>query len=129
MTDEMKRELSQLRTETKTGFDSLRAMTTELKSSFDSFRGEMQAEIAKLHATDARIAASAVRLEGRMDKLEATVATKDDISRVISHIVSFSRDVEAAQRDRISSSNAYMSHQRQLEDHEARLSRLEGRKD
>lgn len=93
--------------------------------------GVIKDEIVKLQETDRRIAASVSRLEGRMDGVErrlAETATKDDVSRIIGHIVAFTRDVEGARRDRLLSSDAYMRHQYRLDDHENRLSRLESKR-
>lgn len=102
-----------------------------MKKELAALKSSFETETAKLHQTDRRIAASVVRLEAKVDRIEdrlADMATKDDVSRIIGHIVAFTKDVEAAQRDRALSSDAYMRHQDRLEDHEKRLSRLESKK-
>jgi predicted nuclease with TOPRIM domain len=117
MSDEMRQELTEIKAEMR-----------DMRSGFAG----LTAEVVKLRETDHRIAAAVVRLDSRVGRVEerlAETATKEDVSRIIGHIVSFGRDVEAAQRDRVSASDAYMRQQRQLEDHESRLSRLEVPKD
>ncbi len=72
------------------------------------------------------------RLTGDVAEIKQTMATKDDVrnafSMVIDRIDQFAPWIAAAQRDRDTASHSYMEHQRQLEDHEKRLAKLEGRK-
>ena len=60
------------------------------------------------------------------DYIMANMVTRNEFQ---GRFDAFSRDVEAAQRDRAVASDQYMKHQELLSDHERRLSQMESRQE
>ncbi|OGS38305.1 MAG: hypothetical protein A2506_09985 [Elusimicrobia bacterium RIFOXYD12_FULL_66_9] len=99
-------------------------MTKEMKQDIERLKTDM----TDVRATSRRIVATLVRLEGKVDDMAGRMATTEDINVIKTQIDDFTGDSQAARRDRALQSESFMTHQKRLEEHEARLTRLETRK-
>jgi uncharacterized coiled-coil DUF342 family protein len=88
----------------------------------------LKSEVADLRGTDRRIAMTLLRLEEKVDGIVERMATKADLNVINARLDGFSADIQAARRDRALYSEGFMAHQRKLEEHEARILRVETRK-
>jgi len=90
---------------------------------------QLKTDMTDVRGTTRRIVSTLVRLEGKFDdmaeRLATEMATKGDINVIKNQLDGFTADIQAARRDRALQSDAYMAHQTRLDDHEARLKRIE----
>ena len=86
---------------------------------------QLKTDMTDVRGTTRRIVSTLVRLEGKFDDMAERMATKDDLNRIKGQLDDFTADIQAARRDRALQSDAYMAHQTRLDDHEARLKRIE----
>lgn len=86
---------------------------------------QLKTDMTDVRGTTRRIVATLVRLEGKVDAIAGRMATKDDLNPIKGQLDDFTADIQAARRDRALQSDAYMAHQTRLDDHEARLKRIE----
>jgi hypothetical protein len=92
---------------------------------------QLKTDMTGVRGTNRRIVATLVRLEGKVDdivgRMAAELATKTDLNVIKNQLDDFTADIQAARRDRTLQSESYMAHQKQLEDHEARIKSIETR--
>ncbi|MDE2143347.1 MAG: hypothetical protein KGJ84_13135 [Elusimicrobia bacterium] len=86
---------------------------------------KLKTDLADVRGTTRRIAMTLIRIEGKFDDMSERMATKDDINSINNRLDDFTADIQSARRDRALQSESYMTHQRRLDDHEARLKRIE----
>ena len=86
---------------------------------------QLKTDMTDVRGTNRRIVATLVRLEGKFDDMAGRMATKDDLSAIKGQLDDFTADIQAARRDRTLQSDSYMAHQKRLDDHEARIKRIE----
>ncbi|MBI3296637.1 MAG: hypothetical protein HYZ75_00630 [Elusimicrobia bacterium] len=126
---ELKADLAAVKSELK---GDLAAVKSELKGDLAAVKSELKGDIARLDVKTDRIAAELVKTQGRMKAIEETMATKDDIGRVIKAIDAFAGKLETYGRETILIPNALdehgktlRSHGSKLDDHERRLAEVE----
>lgn len=102
-------------------------MSEEMKQDIQKLRKDM----ADVRATELNIAVALTRIEGKMDGIVeqmATLATRDQVGAVITRLEGFCGIVEASRDERKLSDESFFDVRKTLQDHEARLIRLEPRK-
>jgi hypothetical protein len=99
-------------------------MGEEMKRDIERLKTDM----VEVRGTNRRIIATLVRLEGKVDDIVGQMATKDGLDVIKNQLDDFTADIQAARRDRALQSKSCMAHQRRLDEHEARITRIETRK-
>lgn len=103
-------------------------MLDEMKQDIQKLKKDM----ADVRATERNIAVALVRIEGKVDgiteRLENDIATKAQVGDLIKKIDDFTGIVTASRDERKISDESFSVIQKTLQDHEARLVRLEPKK-
>ncbi|MFI5347065.1 MAG: hypothetical protein ACHQ51_11890 [Elusimicrobiota bacterium] len=90
---------------------------------------QVKTDMTDVRGTTRRIVSTLIRLEGKVDdisgRMATEIATKLDLNGIKNQLDDFTADIQAARRDRALQSDAYMAHQKRLDDHEARITRIE----
>jgi len=89
---------------------------------------KLKKDMADVRATERSIVGALVRIEGKLDGLLDEVSTKAQVGDLIQKIDDFSGLVMASRDERKISDESFSGIQRTLQDHEARLIRLEPKK-
>lgn len=90
-------------------------------------KAELRATKAELKMDFRRLAAVQMRMEDDLRSIRREMATKEDVSRVLSAIDAFARKAEIYDRKTLSHPGILQDHEARLQDHERRIGRLESR--
>lgn len=99
-------------------------MLDEMKQDIQKLKKDM----ADVRATERSIAGALVRIEGKLDGLLDEVSTKTQVGDLIKKIDDFSGLVMATRDERKITDESISGIRQTLQDHEARLIRLEPKK-
>jgi chromosome segregation ATPase len=103
-------------------------MTDEMKQDIQKLKKDM----ADVRATERSIAVALTRIEGKVDgisdRLEKEMATKTQVGTLIDKVDDFCEIVEASRGERKIFDESFRAIRGTLQDHEARLVRLEPKK-
>jgi chromosome segregation ATPase len=89
---------------------------------------KLKKDMADVRTTERSIAVALTRIEGKVDGIAETMATKTEVRELINQIDDFSGIVEASRDERKFSDKSFSEIRETLQNHEARLIRLEPRK-
>lgn len=89
---------------------------------------KLKKDMAEVRATERGIAAALTRIEVKVDGIAEEMATKTELRAVRHQIESFTGLVEASRAERKISDETFSDVRKTLQDHEARLIRLEPKK-
>ena len=125
-TQAVKSELHAVRTELKTDIQSVRS---ELKTEIQAVRSELKTEIqsvkSELKADIHRLAVQVVNNHAEFKSMAATMATKDDMGRVLKSIDSFAARLEIYGRETVFIPKTLDAHGEIIRGHETRIKALE----
>lgn len=89
---------------------------------------KLKKDMADVRATERSIAVALTRIEGKVDGISEQMATQAQLGTLIHQIDDFCRIVEASRGERKISDKSFSEIRETLQDHEARLVRLEPKK-
>lgn len=107
------------------------SVRTELRGEIAAVRTELRGEIAavrtQLKASINKVAAEVVKTQAELREVRQTMATKDDVSRILNAIDAFAQKGQSYDQKSLSHGAILTDHEDKLRDHGRRLTTLEAK--
>lgn len=95
------------------------------KADLEAVRSELKADLGALKATVNKVAAEVVKTQAELREVRQTMATKDDVGRILNAIDAFAQKGQTYDQKALSHGAIITDHEDRLRDHGRRLTALE----
>ena len=110
----------------KTGLQNeIQAVKTELQNEIQAVKTELKSDIKRLEDIVGTNTIDILRIKDDIRDIRETMATKDDINRILGAIDAFAGEARDHRRKDLERGHMMMKHEDKLEDHESRITLLE----